>query len=207
MPLIRFIKTDSAKIGIWNISEREAFFSNRINLGKNVQHPHKRLQHLAARYLLTELEPDFPVNEIQIAPSNKPYLPGNSFHFSLAHGGDYAAAIVSRDDRVGIDVEKISSKVGRVASKFLREDELSFINKEQYLAHLTLCWCAKESVFKWDGNGGMDFRAYIHLRSFPFSYQGNILCDFQKTDMTTHLKISYFIEQVYCMAWLVDKAK
>ncbi|TAN00062.1 MAG: 4-phosphopantetheinyl transferase, partial [Chitinophagaceae bacterium] len=67
MPLIRFIKTDSAKIGIWNISEREAFFSNRINLGKNVQHPHKRLQHLAARYLLTELEPDFPVNEIQIA--------------------------------------------------------------------------------------------------------------------------------------------
>lgn len=207
MPLIQFIKTDSAKIGIWDISEQEAFFSKRIKLGKKVQHPHKRLQHLAARYLLTELEPDFPVNEIQIAPSNKPFLPGNSFHFSLAHVDDYAAAIVSRDDRVGIDVEKISSKVKRVASKFLNEDELSFVNKEHSLAHLTLCWCAKESVFKWDGNGGIDFREYIHLQPFSFSYHGNILCDFQKTNISARLRISYLIKEEYCLAWLVDKTK
>lgn len=208
MPLIHNIQTDNhAKIGIWHISEQEAFFSKSVLIEKNVQHPHKRLQHLAARYLLTVLEPDFPINKIQIASSNKPFLPGNALHFSLAHCGDYAAAIVSRDFRVGIDVEKISRKVARVATRFLSANELSFIDQEQYLSHLTLCWCAKEAVFKWDGDGGMDFREYIHLKPFIFSHRGNILCHFQKEGKIANLTISYFIEDDYGVAWLVDDNK
>lgn len=208
MPLVRTIQTHArAKIGIWHISEEEAFFSQRVKIEKTVQHPHKRLQHLAARYLLTALEPGFPVDTIQIAPSNKPFVPGNTFHFSLAHCGDYAAAIVSRRHRVGIDVEKISSKVERVASKFLNKDELSFIDREYYQAHLTLCWCAKESVFKWNGDGGMDFREYIHLQPFPILPEGYISCHFQKKDIIADLSLSYFIKEEYCVAWLVDENK
>lgn len=206
MPLIRTIQADECtKIGIWHIMEEEAFFSQKVKIEKAVSHPHKKLQHLAARYLLSILEPDFPVNEIQIAPSNKPFLPGNLFYFSLAHCGDYAAAIVSRDYRVGIDVEKISQKVGRVASKFLNNNELTFINKEEYLPHLTICWCAKEAVFKWDGDGGMDFREYIHLQPFHFESKGNILCNFEKGKKGANLVISYFIDNDYCVAWLVDE--
>lgn len=208
MPLVRTIQTYAhAKIGIWHISEEEAFFSKRVKIEKTVQHPHKRLQHLAARYLLTALEPDFPVDKIQIAPSNKPFVPENTFHFSLAHSGDYAAAIVSRNYRVGIDVEKISPRVERVATKFLGYKERSFIDARHYTAHLTLCWCAKESVFKWDGDGGMDFREYMHLEPFPFLPEGKIVCHFQKRNIIADLTLSYFIKEEYCVAWLVDENK
>lgn len=206
MPLIYYTpKSNGTKVGIWQITEPEDFFAGKVRIAKAIHNPHKRLQHLAARYLLSRLEPGLPMDKITISNSNKPYLPGNNFHFSIAHCGDYATAIVSPYDRVGIDVEKISPKVERVATKFLGEDELSFIDKKNRQSHLTLCWCAKEAVYKWDGNGGMDFREYIHLRPFPFHPKGTIVCDFQKREILTTLFIHYFIKNDFCIAWLVDE--
>lgn len=206
MPLIHYIpKNDGTKIGIWNITEPEDFFAQKIKISKDIHNPHKRLQHLAARYLLSRLEPNLPMDEIIISESNKPYLPGNNFHFSVAHCGDYATAIVSPHYRVGIDVEKISSKVEKVSTKFLEPDELNFIDKKNNQAHLTLCWCTKEAVFKWDGDGGMDFRKCIHLSPFPFLPKGRILCHFRKKEIRASLIIHYIMRDDFCIAWLVDE--
>ncbi|MEP6514059.1 MAG: 4-phosphopantetheinyl transferase, partial [Parafilimonas sp.] len=91
----------TTRLGIWHIEEKENFFSDKIPLQQNITHPHKRLQHLAGRYLLKYLFPDFPYEEILIADTRKPYLPGEQYHFSISHCGDYAAVIVSSTDRVG----------------------------------------------------------------------------------------------------------
>ena len=112
MPLVYQQNINEAtKLAVWHIVEEEDFFLKRVPLQKEITHPHKRLQHLAGRYLLTELFDDFPLELIQIADTKKPFLPNEAYHFSISHCGDYAAVIVSSINRVGTDIEIVSEKV------------------------------------------------------------------------------------------------
>ena len=53
------------------------------------------------------------------------YLPEEQYHFSISHCGNYAAAIVSSTQRVGIDIEIPTPKVLRITHKYLHPDELN----------------------------------------------------------------------------------
>lgn len=203
MPLIHTIQTATgAKVGIWRITEPEEFFTGEVRVEREVHHPHKRLQHLAARYLLHVLEPSFPLDRIRISASGKPYLPGHSFFFSLSHSGDYAASIVSGEGPSGVDVERISSKAERVKHKFLRPEELSFISPSEPLAHLTLCWCVKEAVFKWYGGPGIDFREDIRLAPFPLLESGSLQAAFRHGALGHRLTVEYTRRESYQLAWV-----
>ena len=159
---------DTTRLGIWKIEETEEFFKGNVPQHRDVTHPHKRLQHLAGRFLLQFLFPDFPYALIRIADTRKPFLPDEQFHFSISHCGDYAAAIVSKERRVGIDVEIPAEKIERIKDKFLSKEEKEIINIQYSIINiqlLTLLWSAKESVFKWYGDGGVDFKENILLRN------------------------------------------
>lgn len=171
------------KLGIWHIGEPESFFLEKVPLKRDVSHPFKRLQHLAGRYLLPILFPDFPLEEIRIADTRQPYLASEQYHFSISHCGHYAAAIVSNSSRVGVDIELITPRIEVVAQKFLTEEESHFFNEEYTLfleqwglegrvhqEFLTLIWSAKEAIFKWYGRGELDFREHMQL-------SGNISMD------------------------------
>ena len=92
------------RIGLWHITEDEDFFLKEVPLKREISHWHKRLQHFAGRLLLKELYPDFPLRLIKIADTKKPFLEDEPFHFSISHCGDYAAAIVSKTHRVGVEI-------------------------------------------------------------------------------------------------------
>ncbi len=158
---------ETTRLGVWKIEEDDSFFLEEVPVHRNITHPHKKLQHLAGRYLLKYLFPDFPYELIRIADTKKPFLHNEQYHFSISHSGDYAAAMVSKDKRVGIDVELYSSKVMKVLQKFLTPKEFEWMQKHEASAYVreTLLWSAKESVFKWHGNGGVDFREDIHIHS------------------------------------------
>lgn len=202
MPLIRTIQIDpDTRLGVWKISEEEAFFRAKVNISKAIHHPHKRLQHFAGRYLLLTLFPDFPLSSIQVGDNRKPYVHCNSFHFSISHCGDYAAAIVSKKTAVGIDIEEVKEKINKVSGKFLSREEQGFISSAHELRHQTVCWSAKEAVYKWYGLGKVDFRANIRLHPFPFAPTGFITCDFMKGDSNTRLYLQYIMENDLCLAW------
>ncbi|MDP9041307.1 MAG: 4'-phosphopantetheinyl transferase superfamily protein [Bacteroidota bacterium] len=153
------------KLAIWHITEEESFFLLRVPVKRDVSHAQKRLQHLAGRYLLTELFSDFPLEEILIADTRKPYLEDEKYHFSISHFGHYAAAIVSRSYRVGVDVEKASPTIEKIMSKFLSDEESAQANrgllKAGHRLLLTLLWSAKESIFKWYSLGNVNFKEHI----------------------------------------------
>ena len=124
MPLIYEQQIDSStKIGVWHITEEENFFLEHVPLQRSITHPHKRLQHLAGRYLLRELFPEFPLSLIIIADTRKPFLEDDAFHFSISHCGNYAAAIVSTQSRVGVDIEIPHSKIEKMSSLNLEVSE------------------------------------------------------------------------------------
>jgi phosphopantetheinyl transferase len=189
---------ESTRLGIWKIEETEEFFKANVPQHRDVTHPHKRLQHLAGRFLLQYLFPDFPYELIKIADTRKPFLPGEQYHFSISHCGDYAAAIVSKDRRVGVDIEIPVDKIIRVRDKFLSPQEVAAFGSLD-IGQLTMCWSAKEAVFKWDGEGGVDFREQIRLRKIP-NNTNQINCTFTKgrqADLTIELRnLKYIV-----LAW------
>ena len=210
---------ETTRLGIWKIEETEEFFLSNVPLQREVTHPHKRLQHLAGRFLLQFLFPDFPYELIRIADTRKPYLPGEQYHFSISHCGDFAAAIVSRDKRVGIDIELITPRIHHIAKKFLSEYEWKYLNKDNQLflkqwglknraetEFLTFIWSAKEAVFKWYGNGQIDFSEHISLHDdiiidendsfiMPFAFTKNGL-----VQLTIHGRLM----ENLALAWVVS---
>jgi len=196
---------DTTRLGVWKIEENESFFKGNVPQHRDVTHPHKRLQHLAGRFLLQFLYPAFPYELVQIADTRKPFLPGEQYHFSISHCGDYAAAIVSRDKRVGVDIELASSKVERIRDKFLSGEEQERLliqngsDDTDLQRQLTVLWSAKEAVFKWFGNGQVDFKEHIHLRSIHRGEE-SIQCAFTKTD--TALTIHYRQFEHLVLAWV-----
>ncbi len=157
----------TTKLAIWKIEEPEVFFLEKVPLSREITHPAKRLQHLAGRFLLQYLFPDFPIRLIQIAHTRKPYLPEDPFHFSISHCGQYAAAIVSTQKRVGIDIEHPTARILKVIGKFLTEAERSLItphNTDQLVKMGTLFWSVKEAMFKWYSHGEIDFKEHLVIK-------------------------------------------
>jgi phosphopantetheinyl transferase len=192
----------STKLAIWKIDESENFSLEKIPLQREITHPHKRLQHLAGRYLLKHLFPDFPYDEILIADTRKPYLPYEQYHFSISHCGDYAAAIVSKENRVGIDIEIPTSKVLKIAHKFLSEKEREKFESSVELT--TLLWCCKETMYKWWGWGEVDFSKMLQLDYFEFKKSGSMSSLFVRNEINQALELKYKMFPNLCMAYVVS---
>jgi phosphopantetheinyl transferase len=202
--------SDTTRLGIWKIEETEDFFKGNVPQHRDVTHPHKRLQHLAGRFLLQFLFPDFPYELIKIADTRKPFLPDEQYHFSISHCGDYAAAIVSKDSRVGIDIEIPVDKIAAIMYKFLSAKEHGIFNlvpgggdslSTNTYQTPTILWSAKESVFKWYGDGGVDFRRQIQLLKQNEATE-TIDCFFSKNN--SQLAIHYRRFDQLVLAWVMS---
>jgi len=167
--LIRKNINEDTLYAIWQITESVEELYPAIKLRENEEILYRsfvaesrKKQWLAYRILIRELlKPvDFPVEYDQ---TGKPFLTGSGFHISVTHTEDLAAVIISRNASVGIDIEKIKPRIIKVKDKFLHEEELSLINKDDELEQLTLAWCAKEALYKMYGLRNLDFRENIRL--------------------------------------------
>jgi phosphopantetheinyl transferase len=212
MPLVYQQNINEAtKLAIWHITEGEDFFLLEVPLQRSITHPHKRLQHLAGRFLLKVLFPDFPHSMIQIADTRKPFLKDEAYHFSISHCGDFAAAIVSTKNRVGVDIELYNEKVERVKHKFLSEDEQLLLQKSNavndlpFIQILTAAWSIKETIFKWEGKGELDFKEHMQIRSLEITSieSADTLCELSKYDrVQLNVQVKFLSQLV--LAWCVQ---
>lgn len=193
----------STKLAVWQITEPEDFFTQTVSLQRIITHPHKRLQHLADRYLLKFLFPDFPNEEIFIADTKKPYLPYEQYHFSISHCSNYAAAIVSKNQRVGVDIEIPKEKVLRIAPKFLSADEYEkFKIRNSKFETATLLWSCKEAMFKWWGWGEVDFKTMLQLNFSALTDAGIINACFVHPKVYATMQLNYQLFENLCLAWV-----
>ena len=133
------------------------------------------------------------------------------YHFSISHCGDYAAAIVSKNNRVGIDIEIPVDKIIKIKDKFLSANEQAkwldnvpvdgFNARVEQRELLTLLWSSKESVFKWYGDGGVDFSEQIQLQYKQHDKQ-IIECFFTKAQF--QLPIHYHLFDQLVLSWIVS---
>lgn len=200
---------ECTKLAVWKITETEEFFLSEVPLQRAITHPQKRLQHLAGRYLLKYLFADFPLSLIRIADTRKPFLHDEVYHFSISHCGDFAAAIVSKNKRVGVDVELITPTVQRIEHKFLNSPERidaaspTDVRATGKLQKLTVMWSCKEAVYKWWSFGGVDFAAHIQLSPFQLQQDGRLPVRFVKTKDIS-LELHYRLFNGFCLAWVAS---
>jgi phosphopantetheinyl transferase (holo-ACP synthase) len=164
------------------------------------------------------LFPDFPYDLIRIADTRKPYLPGEQYHFSISHCGDFAAAVVSSNHRVGIDIEIPSPRIHLIAKKFLSEKEKEYLKSDDKLfveqrdlnekaetKFLTFLWSAKESIFKWYGIGQVDFRSHMSLHGdICIGDDDSLVIPFVFTKhKSEHLTIHGRLMENLVLAWVI----
>jgi phosphopantetheinyl transferase len=199
---------EHTQLAVWKIEEPEEFFLQKVTIQKEITHPNKRLQHLAGRYLLQILEPDFPLHSLTFNSSGKPELADNSYYFSISHTVNIAAAIISKKCSVGIDVEYTRLRIEKITHKFLEENELNLIRENPYadqrLKWLTLFWSCKEAMFKWYGKGEVDFKKNMIIDCVKQMGDGGLLQTTFQKENTKSLEPEFLFFGDLCLVWLVN---
>ena len=91
-----------------------------------------------------------------VGAEGKPRLASaGAVSFNLSHSGIYAAAVVSRDREVGIDLERIrADAAGRdIAARFFSSEERAWLEATPGVEAFFRLWTAKEAVLKAMGTG------------------------------------------------------
>ncbi len=165
MPLFREWSSDPYSLAaIWKIEEPESFFIERIGFGSDIRNDKRRQEFLAGRFLLKHLKEDFPLLNIRRDEHDKPRLDGNHYYFSISHSWPYVAAIVSPYVEAGIDIQTPHPRMLRLQDKFLNGEEKRLFGNDERL--ITLAWCAKEAVYKWQGRRGVEFKDHLLIQNF-----------------------------------------
>ncbi len=148
----------------------------------------RKQQLLAARYLLQELTTQ-PSLIIAYTTHGKPFIKDSEYHISISHTKQFIALILSKEKKVGIDIEILDKRILRIENKFLRPDEKSFINQNHYLEQLYIIWSTKEVLFKIHEKGGIIFKENLRIHPFPYLSKGTL----QATIITNEYQKTYTV--------------
>ena len=167
MSLQKIIKENNSIIALW---KNEESLAELLRLMPHISVSHiknekRKKEYLSIRILLHKISPK---STLSYNNYNAPELDEKQF-ISISHSDDLLAIMLS-SKRIGIDIEKISSKALQVSSKFILNNKHDELSKEK----ATLIWCCKEAIFKWYQKGGIDFKNDISLEKFHIKEKGKI---------------------------------
>ena len=184
MPITNKIEREGISILVWRITEtleELKVLSGYINTN-NYRSEKREKEHLITRLMVNKTCKNETIiyNEF-----GAPEL-DNGKHLSISHSKELVTIIIS-DIKSAIDIEKISEKALRIASKFISERNLIQLNKEK----ATLIWCIKEAIYKWHQKGGIDFIKDIIITEFFAKKHGKVTAYFREKKINlNYLKIN-----------------
>ena len=175
-----------ASVWIWHLTETlsdlQWFLSDEdFNAICRLYHlPSRRLQKMITRLLLDKLESPHRI-DIQYDELGKPELKGIPGTVSISHSREHIGLLYHPTRQAGLDLEEVSPRIMKIASRFLHPVEKLWIRKEQELADTALVWSAKEALFKTIGGGGIHFAQdlLIHEPKFTDVDNGHGTAEYQ----------------------------
>ena len=191
MPLLLKKEENNNTILVWKISEP---LEKLINLTSNTDYSHlksdkRKKEFLACRILLNYFNKNL---KISYSKNGSPNL-SNHQYISISHSGDLVCIVIS-DQKIGIDLEKISEKSLRLKEKFVNPHHTK-LNKEKS----TLIWCIKEAVFKFHEIRNVDFIKDISVPEFILKENGEIDIRFKNNTLKSYyFKVGDFYLSYVC---------
>ena len=206
MPLYRTYRKGELAVGVWKVEEtigqlRSMFkdFSLYESDLQKFKAEKRQLEWLAVRVLLKELLGEEKV--IDYLPSGKPFLKDRSACVSFSHTCGYVAVAVHPTKEVGIDIEQYGNRVSRLASRFVREDEMQSVKAGNEIYALLLHWSAKETMFKLMNQSDVDFLNHLHILPFIPIESGEMEAVEYRTDLHQPFQISYYTHSDYVLTF------
>jgi 4'-phosphopantetheinyl transferase len=168
-----------------------------------IAHPQKQVEWLGSRIAISKAltMKGLVYKGLQKDEFHKPHLINLAQGVSLTHTHGYAAAVVSTQHEVGIDLENISEKIRKVAHKFLAPNEAQHAQDD--LGKMAVYWSAKEALYKIYGKRGLFFATELLIEPFELSSnfitKGRILT--QDFDQTYRIQVHIFDNCVLTVAY------
>ena len=159
----------------------------------------RKLEFLSVRALLSELLGKDA--KIVYNKNNKPFLKDGSRFISISHSHKLTAILLSTNEKVGIDLEYMSSNIAAIAFKFLNRKEKVTKEHEDRRYHLYIHWCAKEALYKICDKEGISIRKNITIEPFKVKESGEIKGHVHTDKINESFDLYYSKYDNYAIVW------
>ena len=193
-------------LGVWKIEEDLNTLLEMVSLDTDEKKKYRsysstsrKLEFLSVRALLSELigkEAKIVYNK-----NNKPFLKDGSRFISISHSHKLTAILLSTNEKVGIDLEYMSSNIAAIAFKFLNWKEKITRENENRRYHLYLHWCAKEALYKICDKEGISIRKNITIEPFTVNDSGEIKGHVHTDKINESFDLFYSKYDNYAIVW------
>jgi 4'-phosphopantetheinyl transferase len=193
-------------LGVWKIEEELDTLLEMVSLDDDEKKRYKefsstsrKLEFLSVRALLSELigkEATIVYNK-----NNKPFIKDGSRFISISHSHKLTAILLSTNEKVGIDLEYMSSNIAAIALKFLNVKEKITRNPDNRKYHLYIHWCAKEALYKICDKEGISIRKNITIEPFEVKDAGEIRGRVHTDKINESFDLFYSKYDNYAIVW------
>ncbi|MCU0363680.1 MAG: 4'-phosphopantetheinyl transferase superfamily protein [Bacteroidales bacterium] len=197
---------ENSILGVWKIEEDLKTLLEMVKLDgddlkrfKGYSSNSRKLEFLSVRALLAELLGSDA--RIVYNKNNKPFLKDGSRFISITHSHKLTAILTSTREKVGIDLEYMSSNIGAIAFKFINRKEKISKDPEKRKYHLYLHWCAKEALYKICDKEGISIRKNITIDPFEVNDSGEIKGKVHTDRINESFDLNYTRYDNYAIVW------
>ncbi len=205
---LKFIQeTDSdCLLGVWEINEDFDQLREKVSLSpdeevrlESFRNEARKLEFLSVRVLLQQMAG----REARIVydRTNKPYLENNLYNISISHSGKLTSVLLSREKKVGIDLEQMTHRISRISHYFINPAEKITEDETKKRYHLYIHWCAKEALYKICDKNALNFRTHMVIEPFEPAVEGKIRGHVDSGTMQSTYDLQYRRMKDYVMVW------
>ena len=197
-------------LGVWKIEEDLDTLLNLAVLDNDEKKKYKgfasnsrKLEFLSVRALLAELIGKDA--KIVYNKNNKPFLKDGSRFISISHSHKLTAILLSTNEKVGIDLEYMSTNIAAIAFKFLNRKEKVAREQDERRYHLYIHWCAKEALYKICDKEGISIRKNLTIEPFKVQDSGEIIGHVHTDKINESFDLYYSKYDNYAIVWTKKK--
>jgi phosphopantetheinyl transferase len=197
-------------LGVWKIEEDLNTLLDLVILDPEEKKKYKgfrsnsrKLEFLSVRALLAELlgkEASIVYNK-----NNKPFLRDGTHFISISHSHRLTAILLSTNEKVGIDLEYMSSNISAFSFKYMNRKEKVTKDPELRKYHLYIHWCAKEALYKICDKEGISIRNNITIEPFDLQEAGEIKGKVHTDKINESFDLYYSRYDNYSIVWTKKK--
>jgi 4'-phosphopantetheinyl transferase len=194
------------QLGIWKITEDYNALRSSVKLNREeletlekFTHLPRKIEWLSVRVLLNAMTQ----RELSIFynRNRKPFIKEENFLISISHSRDLTSIMLSRQKRVGIDLEYMSHRIGNISDRFINSQEQITSDEEQRKYHLYIHWCAKEALYKICDKQDINFKETLTIEPFVPTEKGELNGWVRNRSRNELFKMNYFSLGNYVVVW------
>jgi len=193
-------------IGVWKIEEDLPDLFAMVDMSPEDKKRYavfrstsRKMEFLSVRALLAELLGRDA--RIVYNKNNKPFIKDGSHFISITHSNKLTAILISKDERVGIDLEYMRANINAFSSKFINKQEKITRRWADRTYHLYIHWCAKEAIYKICDKEGINIVRDITIEPFNVYDSGEIKGSVSNERINDRFTLYYSRYDNYTIVW------